>query len=160
MARLKATSEDHKVRREKCQHTLAIGMYAARNLATFLSSDDGSLDAAARESAEVVRRDHIACSSAFDKLDATLVEPFRSAPSLPPGNADLDFILARYDELVREQDERTMIIDNIGYKEDPDADSDFESVDRLGHDADTSHPQDPGPNNHQEPEADPSNMLL
>ena len=49
MVQLKTTSEEHHVQRERCQHALAGGMYAARNLSSFLSEDDGSLEVDARE---------------------------------------------------------------------------------------------------------------
>ena len=56
MVRLKNTSEEHHLLRERCQHALAGAMYAARNLTVFLAEDDGSLETEARESAIATRK--------------------------------------------------------------------------------------------------------
>ena len=123
---LKITSEDHHRRRERTQNALAVGTFTARELVAFIENDDGSLEDDARADAQRARDVHEAASDSFDTLDSELVDPYTRAPALPPTNADVEFVSARYFALLQEHDEAEMAVVDYTCKEDPDADSDGE----------------------------------
>ena len=102
-------------------------MCAARELETFIGNDDGSLDEVTGTDARKIRDVHEACSDAFEDLDRELVDPYAQAPALPPQNADVDFVSARYFALVQQHDDSAMAVTDYMCKVDSDADGDVEA---------------------------------